>query len=102
MSTHWPSVTPWVLDRADQFRSGPFPALSSAAYADALNEVKSLGQDISPTRTADQTVQARFWAASIWNYWNEIAQSAVTAHGADLFTAARVFADLTLTLRRTR
>jgi hypothetical protein len=95
--THWAAVTPWVLDRADQFRSGPFPALSSTAYADALNEVKSIGQDTSTTRTADQTVQARFWAASIWNYWNEIAQSSVIAHSCDLFTAARVFADLTLT-----
>jgi hypothetical protein len=95
--THWSAVSPWVIDRADQFRSAPFPDLASTAYADALNEVQSLGQDTSTTRTADQTVQARFWAASIWNYWNEIAQSAVTAHGSDLFTAARVFADLTLT-----
>jgi len=95
--THWPAVTPWVLDRADQFRTRPYPALSSSAYADALNEVKSLGQDTSQTRTADQTTQARFWAASIWNYWNEITQSTVSGEGADLFTAARVFADLTLT-----
>jgi hypothetical protein len=95
--THWPAVTTWVLDRADQFRSAPFPALTSAAYADALNEVKSIGQDTSTTRTADQTVQARFWAASIWNYWNEITQSVVTARRSNLFSAAHTFADLTVT-----
>jgi hypothetical protein len=99
--TQWPAVTPWVIDRADQFRPAPFPALTSTAYADAINEVQSIGQDTSTTRTADQTVQARFWAASIWNYWNEITQSTVLAHRADLFTSARVFADLTLTFADT-
>jgi hypothetical protein len=95
--THWPAVTPWVLERADQFRSRPYPALSSVDYASALKEVTSFGQDTSTARSADQTVQARFWAAPIWNYWNEIAQQAATAHRADLFTAARSFADLALT-----
>lgn len=95
--THWPAVTPWVLRRADQFRSRAYPQLGSREYADSLNEVKSLGQDTSTTRTADQTVQAHFWAAPIWNYWNEITQQAVMAHRADLFTAARTFADLALT-----
>jgi hypothetical protein len=94
--THWPAVTPWVLDAASRFRADPYPALTSTTYADALNEVKSLGQDTSATRSADQTVQARFWAASIWNYWNEITQTSVLGHHADLFTAARVFAEVTL------
>jgi hypothetical protein len=94
--THWPAVVPFVLDRADQFRPANYPALTSDAYARAINEVKRLGQDTSTSRTVDQTTQARFWAAPIWNYWNEIAQSAVTAHHGDLVTAARLFADLNL------
>jgi hypothetical protein len=94
--THWPAVVPFVLDRADQFRPTNYPALTSDAYARATNEVKDFGQDTSTIRTVDQTMQARFWAAPIWNYWNEIAQSTVTAHHGDLMAAARLFANLNL------
>ena len=94
--THWSKVTPFVLPDADQFRPAPPPSLQSPTYAMALNEVKSLGQDVSTTRTADQTVVAKFWAASIWNYWNEIAQNAANAHGTDLVRTASLFASLNL------
>jgi hypothetical protein len=94
--THWPAVTPFLLRRADEFRPAPYPSLPGSRYAAATNEVKLLGQDTSTARGADQTTQARFWAAPIWNYWNEITQTAVTAHQADLVTATRVFARLTL------
>jgi hypothetical protein len=96
--THWPAVRPFVLRRAEQFTVRPYPPLAGADYASATNEVASLGRDGSGTRTVDQTVQARFWAAPIWNYVNEIAQTLVLASGADLATAARTFALLDLTL----
>ncbi|GAA4239949.1 vanadium-dependent haloperoxidase [Actinomadura meridiana] len=92
--THWAAVRPFALGRGDRFRSAPAPALASRAYAKGLNEVKSLGQDTSTTRTADQTVQARFWAAPIQNYWNEIAQNAARRHGIGLVATARLFAAL--------
>ena len=95
--THWPAVTPFVLRRASQFRPGPYPELESARYGRAINEVKSLGRDTSTTRTADQTVKGRFWAASIWNYWNEITQNVIVARRSGLATAAQVFARLNLT-----
>ncbi|WP_233224052.1 hypothetical protein [Amycolatopsis sp. CA-128772] len=94
--THWAAVTPFVLGRAGQFRPGPYPALSSARYANALDEVAAAGRDTSTTRTADETVQARFWAAPIWHYWNEIAQAVVGGSGSGLLVAARVFARLNL------
>ena len=94
--THWAKVTPFVLHEADQFRPAAPPSLQSVDYATALNEVKSLGQDVSTTRTSDQTQIAKFWAAPIWNYWNEIAQNAALAHGTDLLTTARLFANLNL------
>jgi membrane-associated phospholipid phosphatase len=94
--TTWGRVTPFVLDNAAQFRPGPPPALTSAAYAQAVNEVKSLGQDTSTTRTADQTVIAKFWAPPIWNTWNEIAENAALAHHTNLETTARLFAVLNL------
>lgn len=94
--THWSGVTPFLIDRADRFRPGAYPALSSHQYAASTNEVDQLGRDTSATRTRDQTEQAHFWAAPIWNYWNEIAQAAVRTAGSNLVDAARVFAHLNL------
>jgi len=95
--TGWSSVTPFVIGSASQFRTAPPPDVTSAAYATALNDVKSLGQDTSTTRTPDQTVAAKFWAPPIWNTWNEIADRAVVAHHSSLETSARLFAILNLT-----
>ncbi|TCO53788.1 PAP2 superfamily protein [Actinocrispum wychmicini] len=92
--THWPSVRPFVLVQADVFRPVRYPRLASGQYSAALNEVVAFGQDTSVRRTDDQTVQARFWAAPIQNYWNEIAQ-AVLARGSTV-TAARAFARLNI------
>src|SRR6266516_3409329 len=94
--SNWGNVTPFVLNNATQFRPGPPPALTSQAYAQALNEVKSLGQNTSTTRTSDQTVIAKFWAGPIWNTWNEIAENAALAHHTNLETTARLFAALNL------
>src|SRR5438270_6459238 len=94
--TNWANVTPFVLNNAAQFRPGPPPAVTSQAYAQALNEVKSLGQNTSTTRTAEQTVIAKFWAGPIWNTWNGIAENAALAHHTNLVTTARLFAALNL------
>jgi hypothetical protein len=94
--THWGGVTPFVLNNSGQFLPSAPPSLSSAAYAAAINEVKSVGQDSSTTRNADQTTQAKFWAAPIWNYWNQIAGDAVLAHHTSLSQSARLFADMDL------
>ncbi len=97
--TNWGSITPFVLDSGQQFRPAPPPPITSAAYASALNEVKSLGQDSSTTRTADETTQAKFWgAAPIWNVWNEIAQKLAVTRHANLERTVTVFANLDLAL----
>jgi hypothetical protein len=94
--TTWGQVTPFVLARGDQFRPTPPPALSSDAYATALNEVQSLGSATSTTRTADQTEIGKFWAPPIQNFWNQIADSVAAAQHSDLPTTARLFAALNL------
>jgi membrane-associated phospholipid phosphatase len=97
--TNWGSITPFVLRDGQQFRPVPPPVVTSAAYAAALNEVKSLGQDSSSTRTADQTAAAKFWAsAPIWNTWNEVAQMLAVRRHASLERTATVFASLDLAL----
>jgi hypothetical protein len=96
--THWPFVTPFALRRADQFRPDPPPALTSATYTSAFDEVMNLGEIGSTARTTDQTQIGRFWGAPIQNYWNEIAQTAALQHGNTLPQNARLFALLDLTL----
>jgi hypothetical protein len=96
--TNWAAITPWVLDNGDQFRAPPPPPISSPLWAAAINEVQSLGQNTSTTRTSDQTTIAKFWAPQIWNTWNEIADSQVTARSTSLEDTAHMFADLNLSL----
>jgi hypothetical protein len=95
--THWSHVTPFALERANQFRPGPPPPLTSDTYSDAFNEVKLLGIANATASTPDQALTGRFWNGAIQNYWNEITQTAALAH--DLTTAqnARLFALLNLT-----
>jgi membrane-associated phospholipid phosphatase len=99
--TNWGTVKPFVLNAGDQFRPGPPPALTSQPYADAINEVQSLGQDTSTTRTADETEAAKFWNPPIWNTWNEITSSLVTQQRTGLARTARIFSDLNLTFADT-
>jgi hypothetical protein len=94
--TTWGQVTPFVLDRGDQFRPAPPPPLTSDAYASAINEVKSLGSATSTTRTAEQTQIGKFWNPPIQNFWNQIAETVALAHHSDLPTTARLFAALNL------
>jgi hypothetical protein len=96
--THWSRVTPFALERANQFRLGPPPALTSVEYTAVFNEVKSLGIANSTAATADQALIGRFWNGAIQNYWNEITQTAVHAHQLTTAQSARVFALLNLTL----
>ncbi|WBP91177.1 vanadium-dependent haloperoxidase [Kitasatospora cathayae] len=100
--TNWGSVTPFVLTSGSQFRPAAPPAVGTAAYAAALNEVKGLGSKTSTTRTADQTSAAKFWAAApVWNVWNQVAQGLVTSQNASLEQAVKVFARLDLSLADT-
>jgi membrane-associated phospholipid phosphatase len=96
--TGWGEVRPFVLTSGAQFRPGPPPALTSSTWADAFAEVQSLGSATSTTRTPDQSEIARFWAAPIQNYWNEIAQTAVLQHGSSVRESAQLFAVLDETI----
>jgi hypothetical protein len=97
--TNWSRVTPFTLERANQFRPGPPPDLTSDAYSDAFNQVKTLGiAGSSNTATADQALTGRFWNGAIQNYWNEITQTASIAHNLTTAQSARLFALLNLSL----
>jgi hypothetical protein len=60
----WGRVKPFAMTSASQFRAPPPPALDSAEYAAAFNEVKALGGDgiTTPTvRTPEQTLAGIYW-----------------------------------------
>ena len=94
--THWSHVTPFAIERANQFRPGPPPALTSDFYSDDFNEVKSLGIANSTAASPDQALTGRFWNGAIQNYWNEITQTAALAHELTTAQNARLFALLNL------
>jgi hypothetical protein len=65
LGAHWGEVDPFVLTAPDQFRLPPPPAMTSAAYTKAYDEVKALGGDGVDTatiRTPDQTESGIYWA----------------------------------------
>ena len=68
---HWSKVKPFVIRRAEQFRSAPPPALNSARYARAYAEVQAVGARDSTQRPPDRTKVALFYAefgdAPLWN-----------------------------------
>ena len=92
-------MTPWVIPSPSQYRpSGP-PALNTAQYAADFNETRTLGQDTSTVRTADQTVAARFWnSATVTYLWNTVAVSLSAERGYSLSQNAHLLATLNLAM----
>lgn len=65
LGAHWGECTPFVIQSNDQFLVPAPPAMTSADYTAAYNEVKALGGDgitTATTRTAEQTFIGTFWA----------------------------------------
>ena len=83
------AIKPWILPSADAARPAPPPALTSKAWADAYNEVKSLGGKGSKERTAHQTLMARFRITpDLTPTYRSVAESA----GRSVVQNARMFA----------
>ena len=91
-SPKWGQMKTWVLERGDQFRPDPPPALDSGRYARDLNEVKLFGALEGSARTPDQTNIAIFWDGSPSAIWNSAARDVIAKRGLDLSSTARTFA----------
>ena len=97
----WGEVTPFVLRRSSQFRSGPPLPVGSRRYADEYNEVKRLGGDDLTTpsaRTPEQTEIGLFWVESSPLAWNRIARAVSQRAGLDPWENARLFGLLNLAM----
>ena len=88
----WRFVTPFALASASQFRSGPPPALESAEYRNAFDEVKATGVLAGSNRSADQTAYAKFWYEDCDIGWNRITHDVALRRKLPLHDTARLFA----------
>lgn len=89
---HWVLRKPWLLQRVDQFRPGPPPALGSALWERDYNELKVLGARDSKQRTAEQTDIARFWDYSLPAIYHGVVRSVAQQPGRGVQANARLFA----------
>lgn len=94
----WAAVQPFALKSPAQFRSPPPPAINSDAYRRAFEEVRSVGRFESRARTADQTHQAFWWKEFAESSHNRLARQLVMQEQPDLWTAARFFALLNVSI----
>jgi hypothetical protein len=92
------NAQPFMLHWSAQFRPGPPPALSSAAYATALEEVRRFGAKDSKVRTADQTAYAVWWMEFAEGSVNRLARKFAADANLDLWETARLFALLDASL----
>jgi hypothetical protein len=94
--------SPWVIQRADQFRpaniygvSNAQEAVRTAAYTADFNEVKQFGRLGTSSRNADQSEMGVFWAENTSRGWNAVAREVMAQRpvkSLDAWKTARLLA----------
>jgi hypothetical protein len=103
MMPHWGMAPTFGLMHGMQFRPPAPPALDSAEYAAAFDEVKSLGSATSETRSLAQTQAVMFWTdmpgtVTTVGRWNQIARDTAAQQENSLLQNARLFALLNVSM----
>lgn len=93
-ATPWAAkMTPFIMNVASQYRPGPPPALTSAAYTASYNETKDYGSATSTVRTPEQTDIALFWGRGRPDaQYNSGIRDLITTHNLNRVQAARALA----------
>jgi hypothetical protein len=99
----WAFVEPFAIPTSAFFRPPGPPELTSAEYAAAYEEVKTLGAAVGSSRTAEQDLIAQFWADGAGTetppgHWNSIAQDVALRFGNTVEQNARLFALLNIAM----
>jgi hypothetical protein len=92
ISSMWPDMKPFVMDKGWQFRPKPPIALESKEWATDYNELKEYGGQISAKRTAQQTETARFWLVGPPVAYHPFIRQLVTAKQMSVVDSARLMA----------
>lgn len=89
----WRNLRPFAIERADQFRAAPPPALTSERYARGYNEVMRVGSIDSPFRPLDRSNVALFYARTApVPVWNSVAAQVAIEQGRSMSENARALA----------
>lgn len=89
----WRNLRPFAIERTDQFRAAPPPAIKSWRYARDYAEVKRVGDIDSSFRPQDRADVARFYAATApVPVWDAAASQVAAQQGRSITETARVLA----------
>jgi hypothetical protein len=86
------NVRPFIVPSAEMLRTDGPNALTSADYADDVNEVKDLGSLISTTRNGDETDAAIFWQDHAHALFNRLFRALAASQNLNIVESARLFA----------
>jgi len=89
-------VLPFTMNAPSQFRPGPPPALGSDKWEDAFNEVKLRGALVGSNRTADETIQARFWTDNAPTQYNRYLRRLAAEQRLAPAAKARLYAEINM------
>jgi hypothetical protein len=92
---------PFVLVSNTQFQPEPPRGLSSHAYTEDFNTVRSLGGKTGSTRTEEQTALAPFWEGNASVHWNQAANQIAQANHLPIADSNRLFAVLNIAMADT-
>jgi hypothetical protein len=96
---NWRNVTPFGIERTDQFRSTPPPDIVSRRYTRDYDEVMIVGSVSSAVRPQHRTDVARYFAVvSAVDAWNSAARQVIAKRHRSLIDAARFFALLNMAI----
>jgi hypothetical protein len=98
LAPHWGRMKPFTLERVEDFRAPPPPAVESDAYARDLREVLEMGGTTSAKRPPELASVARFWIISGMQGWNPAARQASAAKRLTLGRNARLLALLNVAM----
>jgi hypothetical protein len=95
----WGGVTTFGIPSTDAVPTPPPPSLTSLEYTLAYDQVKSLGQDTSTSRTTDETEIGIYWGYDVARglgdpprIYNQIARQIAVQEGNTVAQNARMFA----------
>ncbi len=91
-------LRPLLLESPSQFRPGPPPAMTAAAYTADFNEVQAVGSATSTVRTQDQTDTARFIAGVTIPLVSSSLRDLAARHQLDISDSARLFAAVSMSV----
>ena len=91
-------MAPFAINSHSQFRADPPPALDSATWTADYNEVRSLGDINSVTRTSEQTEIGLFYSEHTGKQYNRILRDFAATQNFSLADEARFMAQMNVSI----